>query len=134
MNPIATLKKQLDWSMLRWFLVGTTTFLIDYFLFLLFFGPIKSVLLANLISGIFSTSFNYFAHHSWTFKTDMERKKTSLRYIFNLVFFWALSTVILKALIVLDVSPRIAKLIPVLVVTPFSYFILNHLVFKGKAK
>jgi len=132
MNPIALIKRQLDWSMLRWFLVGATTFAIDYFVFLMCFGPIKSVLYANFISGLCSTSFNYFAHHAWTFKTDMEHKSTSARYIINLAFFWVISTLILKGLISLDLSPRLAKLIPVLIITPFSYFVLNHLVFKRK--
>ena len=130
MNLMFAVRKQLDWSMLRWLLVGTTTFVIDYFIFLLCFGPIKAVLYANFISGLCSTSFNYFAHHKWTFKTDMAHRSTSTRYILNLAFFWVISTLILKGLISLDISPRLAKLIPVLIITPFSYFVLNHLIFK----
>jgi len=133
MNLIAFIRKQLDWSMLRWFLVGTSTFAIDYVVFLLCFGPIKSVLVANFISGLCSISFNYFAHHRWTFKTEMAHSSSSGRYLLNLGCFWVLNTLILKGLLTLDISPRVAKVIPVLVITPFSYFILNHLVFK-KAK
>ena len=130
MNPIALIKGQLDWAMLRWFLVGSTTFAIDYVIFLLCFGPIKSVLLSNFISGVCSISFNYIAHYRWTFKTDLDHRSTSTRYLLNLAFFWVVSTLILKGLISLDVAPRLAKLIPVLLVTPFSYFVLNHLIFK----
>ena len=123
-----------NFTFFRWFLVGLTTFTIDYVLFLICFGPIKSVLLANFISGLSSTSFNYFAHHSWTFKTDLARRSTSIRYIVNLAYFWMISTLILKGLISLDLSPRLAKLIPVLIITPFSYFVLKNLVFKKDYK
>jgi hypothetical protein len=50
----------------------------------------------------------------------------------NLVFWWVVSTLLIKALIVLDLDPKIAKLIPILIIAPINYFVLNHLVFKKK--
>ena len=133
MKIIELMKKQLDWNMLRWFIVGVTTFAIDYFGFISLYGPIKSVLLANFLSGICSATFNYLAHRYWTFKSDASHVESGAKYALNLLFFWILNTLILKGLITLNISPRIAKVIPVFIVTPFSYFVLNHLVFKKKS-
>ena len=52
----------------------------------------------------------------------------------NLIFWWVVSTLSIKALIVLEIDPKIAKLMPILFIAPINYFVLNHIVFKKKAK
>ena len=120
-------------SMLRWGAVGVFTNTIDYFLFILLYGPIKSVFIANLISASIATSINYFSHHRWTFRSDQTHSNSGTKYLINLIFWWFVSTSIIKGLVVLDVDPRIAKLVPFLVIVPINYFVLNHIVFKKKA-
>lgn len=129
----AFILRQLDWSMLRWAIVGTTTFVIDYTLFIFLYGPINSVFAANFIAAGIATTLNYLSHHRWTFKSDENHSRSSLKYIATLVFWWFIGTSILKVLIVTGIDPRLAKVVPVLVVTPFNYFVLNHLVFKKKS-
>ena len=119
-------------SMLRWGAVGIFTNTIDYFLFILLYGPIKSVFIANLISTSFATSINYFSHHRWTFRSDQTHSNSGAKYLINLIFWWFVSTSIIKGLVVLDVDPRIAKLVPFLVIVPVNYFVLNYIVFKKK--
>jgi putative flippase GtrA len=121
-----------DWSMLRWMVVGFLTTATDYLLFVSLYGPIDSVVIANFISGLVSTSINYFTHHRWTFKSEQNHSKSGVRYLLNLIFWWAISTLTIKALIVLEIDPRIAKLLPILVIAPINYFVLNHIVFKKK--
>jgi putative flippase GtrA len=125
-------EKYFDWSMLRWMIVGFTTTATDYLIFISVYGPIDSVVISNFISGFVSTSLNYFTHHRWTFKSDQNHSKSGIKYLMNLVFWWVVSTLIIKALIVLEIDPRIAKLSPILVIAPINYFVLNHLVFKKK--
>ena len=120
-------------SMLRWAAVGIFTNGIDYFLFLLLYGSIKSVFIANLISASIATSINYFSHHRWTFRSDQTHSNSGTKYLINLIFWWFVSTSIIKGLVVLDVDPRIAKLVPFLVIVPVNYFVLNYIVFKKKA-
>jgi len=120
-------------SMLRWGAVGIFTNTIDYFLFILLYGPIKSVFIANLISASIATSINYFSHHRWTFRSNQTHSNSGTKYLINLIFWWFVSTSIIKGLVVLDVDPRIAKLVPFLVIVPVNYFVLNHMVFKKKA-
>jgi len=124
--------KYFDWSMLRWMLVGFFTTATDYLIFISLYGPINSVVISNFISGFVATSINYYTHHRWTFKSEQNHSKSGVRYLLNLIFWWAISTLTIKALIVLEIDPRIAKLLPILVIAPINYFVLNHIVFKKK--
>jgi putative flippase GtrA len=126
--------KYFDYSMLRWVLVGVTTTVIDYLLFITLYGPIKSVFVVNLISSAVATSVNYFTHHRWTFKSDQNHSRSGVKYLVNLAFWWLVSTSIIKALIVLSIDPKIAKLVPILIIAPINYFVLNKIVFKKKSK
>ena len=122
-----------DWSMLRWMLVGFFTTATDYLLFISLYGPIDSVVISNFFSGFVATSINYYTHHRWTFKSEQDHSKSGTRYLLNLIFWWVVSTLTIKALIVLEIDPKIAKLLPILVIAPINYFVLNHIVFKKKS-
>jgi putative flippase GtrA len=124
--------KYFDWSMIRWMLVGLFTTATDYLIFISLYGPINSVVVANFISGFVSTSINYYTHHRWTFKSEQNHSKSGTRYLLNLIFWWVVSTLAIKALIVLEIDPKIAKLLPILVIAPINYFVLNHIVFNKK--
>jgi putative flippase GtrA len=134
MNPrIKELRsKYFDYSMLRWVLVGLTTTVIDYFIFITLYGPMNSVFAVNLISSAVATSLNYFTHHRWTFKSDQNHSRSGVKYLVNLAFWWLISTSIIKALIVLSVDPKLAKLVPILLIAPINYFVLNKIVFNKK--
>ena len=136
MNPrIKDLKdKYFDYSMVRWVLVGVTTTVIDYFIFIILYGPINSVFVVNLISSTVATSLNYVAHHRWTFKSDQNHSRSGVKYLVNLAFWWLISTSIIKALIVFNIDPKIAKLAPILLIAPINYFVLNKIIFKKKIK
>jgi putative flippase GtrA len=118
--------------MIRWGLVGITTTLIDYLLFISLYGLIKSVFLANLISATVATCINYLTHHRWTFRSEQNHSRSGLKYLFNLIFWWLVSTIVIKLLVDAGVDPRIAKLLPLALIVPVNYFVLNNLVFKKK--
>ena len=126
--------KYFDYSMLRWVLVGVTTTIIDYLIFITLYGPINSVFAVNLISSTVATSLNYFTHHRWTFKSDQNHSRSGVKYLVNLAFWWLISTSIIKALIVFNIDPKIAKLVPILLIAPINYFVLNKIIFKKKIK
>ena len=119
-------------SMLRWSAVGILTNAIDYFLFIFLYVPIDSVFLANLISASIATLINYYSHHRWTFRSDQTYSNSGARYLINLIFWWFVSTSIIKSLVLLNVDPKIAKLVPFLLIVPINYFVLNYIVFKNK--
>lgn len=125
--------KYFDYSMIRWGLVGLTTTAVDFTLFTTLYYAINSVFISNLISATVATSINYAAHHRWTFRSEQNHSKSGIKYLLNLVFWWLVSTSIIKTLVVLNIDPRIAKLIPLILIVPVNYFVLNYLVFKKKA-
>jgi len=125
--------KYFDYSMLRWGAVGFFTTAVDYLFFVNLYGPIESVFIANLISSVVATSINYLTHHRWTFRSKQNHSRSGIKYLLNLTFWWLVSTSIIKALVVLEIDPKIAKLVPLIVIVPVNYFILNYLVFKKKS-
>jgi putative flippase GtrA len=125
--------KYFDYSMLRWGTVGILTTALDYLLFVNLYGPINSVFIANLISASIATSINYFTHHRWTFKTNQNHSKSGAKYLLNLIFWWLVSTSVIKVLVELDIDPKIAKLAPLVLIVPINYFVLNFIVFKRKS-
>ena len=124
--------KFFDYSMLRWGTVGLFTTAVDYLIFIYLYGLINSVFLANLISSSTATSINYYFHHRWTFKSNQNHSKSGVKYLLNLTFWWLISTSIIKGLVVLNIDPKIAKLVPLVVIVPVNYFVLNYIVFKKK--
>ena len=121
-----------DRSMLRWAAVGITTTAIDYVIFIALYGSTSSVFGSNLIASIFATSFNYLTHHRWTFKSDQQHVNTGVKYLLNLSFWWIVSSSIIKTLIAIGVDPKLAKLVPLILIVPINYFVLNKIVFKKK--
>ena len=114
----------------RWALVGVTTAFIDYMIFISIYSVETSVLIANFLAGLASIGFNYIAHYFWSFKSQTDHTKSGLKYLINLVTFWSLSTILLKALITVGVDPKIAKLMPIPIITPLSFISLRFFVFK----
>ena len=119
-------------SMWRWALVGTTTAVIDYFVFISMYSVITSVLIANFCAGLFSITFNYLAHYFWSFKSQADHSKSGVKYLVNLVIFWTVGTLLLKVLITAGIDPKIAKLIPIPFIAPLSFLSLKFFVFKKK--
>ena len=120
-------------SMWRWALVGITTTVIDYLIFISMYSVITSVLIANFCAGLFSITFNYLAHYFWSFKSQADHSKSGIKYLVNLVIFWSAGTLLLKVLITAGIDPKIAKLIPIPFIAPLSFLSLKFYVFKKKA-
>ena len=131
MNGIKSLVRKYG-SIFRWASVGITTAVIDYLIFLAMYSVITSVLIANFTAGLFSITFNYLAHYSWSFKSEVDHGKSGAKYLINLVTFWSLSTLVLKGLITAGIDPKIAKLIPIPFIAPLSFLSLKFFVFKKK--
>jgi putative flippase GtrA len=122
--------KYFDYSMIRWGLVGVTTTTIDFLLFILLYGITNSVYISNFLSATVATSLNYLSHYKWTFKSQEQYSKSGIKYLLNLFFWWIVSTSIIKLLVASGLDAKIAKLIPLIVIAPINYFVLNRLIFK----
>ena len=119
-------------SMWRWVIVGITTAAIDYIIFISMYSAVNSVLIANFCAGILSITFNYFAHYFWSFKSEANHFKSGIRYLLNIIIIWVISTLLLKVLISAGIEPKIAKLIPMLLIAPLNFLSLRFFVYKKK--
>ena len=128
-QKVITLIKKYS-SMWRWALVGITTAVIDYLIFISMYSVITSVLIANFCAGLFSITFNYLAHYFWSFKSQADHSKSGIKYLLNLIVFWSAGTLLLKVLISAGIDPKIAKLIPIPFIAPLSFLSLKFIVFK----
>ena len=128
-QKVITLIKKYS-SMWRWALVGITTTVIDYLIFISMYSVITSVLVANFCAGLFSITFNYLAHYFWSFKSQSNHSKSGIKYLLNLIVFWSAGTLLLKVLITAGIDPKIAKLIPIPFIAPLSFLSLKFIVFK----
>jgi putative flippase GtrA len=117
-------------SLWRWALVGGTTTVVDYVIFISIYSVITSVLVANFFAGLVSIGFNYSAHYFWSFKSQTDHTKAGLKYLINLITFWSISTLLLKILISSGLDPKIAKLMPIPIIAPLSFISLRFFVFK----
>ena len=131
-HKVITLIKKYS-TMWRWALVGITTAVIDYLIFISMYSVITSVLIANFCAGLISITFNYLAHYFWSFKSEADHGKSGIKYLINLLIFWSLGTLLLKVLITAGIDPKIAKLIPIPFIAPLSFLSLKFYVFKKKA-
>ncbi len=77
-----------------------------------------------------ATSINYLTHHRWTFRSAQNHSRAGVKYLLNLIFWWLVSTSLIKTLVVVGFDPRLAKLMPLMLIVPVNYFVLNNLVFK----
>ena len=128
-----TLKdKYFELSLLRWASVGIITTVIDYTIFIILYGATDSVFGSNLVAAATATTFNYLTHHRWTFKSDQEHATSGVKYLLNLIFWWIVSSSIIKMLVESGFDVRLAKLAPLVFIVPVNYFILNRVVFKKK--
>ena len=119
-------------SLIRWVIVGTTTTVIDYLIFIVLYMQTKSVFFANLVATIAAITFNYVMHHKWTFRSQQQHTSSGFKYLLNLSFWWLTSSLIIKSLVVVGIDVRIAKLVPLIFIVPVNYFVLNRIVFKNK--
>jgi putative flippase GtrA len=115
---------------IRWALVGISTFLIDYIIFLKLYSNTSSVLFSNFVSGVFSIVFNYLSNYFWSFNSQSDHSKSGLKYLVNLIIIWGVNTFLIKFLILAGIQENYAKLIPALIIAPFSFFSLKFIVFK----
>ena len=116
----------------RWAVVGITTTAIDYIVFIALYESTDSVFGSNLVAATTATTFNYLTHHRWTFKSNQQHTVSGFKYLLNLIFWWIVSSSIIKILVDLGVDVKIAKLAPFAFIMPVNYLVLNRVVIKKK--
>ena len=124
------IKRLLRKSSVRWFIVGSVTFLIDTALFLLAFSLTDFVIASNLFSGAIATLFNYLSHYHWSFASDREHRKSTLIYLAFFFIFLFLGTTLVSTFVNAGLEPAFAKVGSALITAPISFFIMKFVTFR----
>ena len=127
------IKRLLNKSGARWFIVGSATFLIDTSLFLLAFSLTDIVIASNLFSGAIATLFNYLSHYHWSFASDREHKQSTLIYLVFFFIFAFLGTSLVVNLVNSGLEPAFAKVGTALIIAPISFFIMKFVTFRRRS-
>ena len=122
--------EKLNRSSVRWFLVGSATFVIDTSIFVTAFHITNQAIPSNLLSGVIATSFNYFSHYHWSFASDRKHRQTTILYLTFFFIFLFLGTSILNFLINQGVMPFFAKVGTAAFTAPISFFIMKFITFR----
>ena len=124
--------EKLNRSSVRWFLVGSATFLIDTTVFVTVFHLINQTITSNLISGVIATTFNYFSHYHWSFASDRNHSQSTVLYLTFFFIFLFLGTSTLSFLINQGVSPLFAKIGTAGMIAPISFVIMKFVTFRKR--
>ena len=127
------IKKILNVSAARWFIVGSATFVIDTGLFLIAFHLTGIAVISNLFSGTIATIFNYFSHYHWSFSSDRSHKQSTLIYLVFFFVFLFLGTSLVSFLIHSGLHPVPAKVGTAAFTAPISFFIMKFVTFRRSA-
>jgi putative flippase GtrA len=124
------IKRILNVSAARWFIVGSATFVIDTGLFLTAFHLTEIAVISNLFSGTIATIFNYFSHYHWSFSSDRSHKQSTLIYLIFFFVFLFLGTSLVSFLIHSGLHPLPAKVGTAAFTAPVSFFIMKFVTFR----
>ena len=127
------IKRLLSKSGIRWFIVGSATFLIDTTLFLLVFSLTDIVIASNLFSGAIATLFNYLSHYHWSFASDREHKQSTVIYLVFFFIFTFLGTSLVVTLVNSGLEPAFAKVGTALIIAPISFSIMKFVTFRRRS-
>ena len=122
--------EKLNRSSVRWFLVGSATFVIDTSIFVTAFHITNQAILSNLLSGVIATTFNYFSHYHWSFASDRKHRQSTILYLIFFFIFLFLGTSVLNFLINRGVSPFFAKVGTAGLIAPISFLIMKFVTFR----
>ena len=124
------IKKILNVSAARWFIVGSATFLIDTGLFLTAFNITGIAVISNLFSGTIATTFNYFSHYHWSFSSDRSHKQSTVIYLIVFFVFLFIGTSLLSFLIHSGLHPLPAKVGTAALTAPITFLISKYVTFR----
>lgn len=104
------------------------SFLIDYFLFIIF-SLFINLTISNILARIISATFNYNFNKKIVFRKNSE--KSAMKYILLAITILVFNTLILNELVYIGLNKVIAKILTEILLFSISYFIQKKIIFIG---
>ena len=106
----------------------------EYFLFLFFYSFLGLNLpISYLIPYLFATIIGYFFHNFFTFKINKVNLQSSLFYILQATLVLLMGYLIVKSLLILNISAKLAKLIQLCATFIFNVWFGRYVTFNAKS-
>lgn len=110
---------------------GTT----EYLLFLFLYVKIENELyISYMFAYITATTFGYFLHNFFTYKHNQVTQKTTIYFIVQSLITLCIGYTIVKTLLYINVSPRIAKAIQLVATFGFNVTFGRYVTFNNALK
>ena len=119
-----------NYSFLKWASVGIATSVIDVFSFVVTYKITESVILANTLAVFTAQSFNYLSHYLWSFKSESSHFKSLTKYVLVTFIWWFFGIVMISIFIKAGIPVTISKILPIMIMTPFNFFLLKYFVYR----
>ncbi len=133
MEVVKNITKQLyRHSLVRYVVIGGTTFCLDFFLLVLLHGVLHvNLLIAATISYWSSIAFNFLANRFWTFEaTETHIAKHAAAYGILLGFNYLFTLVFITVGTHLGLKYTVAKILSVAVQMSWTYLAYKKIIFK----
>jgi len=114
---------------LRWAIIAATTFVLDTFLFTCLYLFFNQVFIANSVSFVISTLYNFFFHKHWTYQSSDSSNSPSLRYISLLVVSFFINSIFISIFLLFNHSSLASKVFASMITLVFNYVGLRNFVF-----
>jgi putative flippase GtrA len=114
---------------LRWAIVAATTFVLDTFLFACLYLFFNNVFIANSVSFLISTLYNFFFHKHWTYQNSDSFSSPSLRYFGLLIVSFVINSVLISIFLLFNDSSVAAKVFASMITLVLNYVGLRNFVF-----
>ena len=114
---------------LRWAIVAGTTFALDTFLFACMYLFFNHVFIANSVSFVISTLYNFLFHKHWTYKSSDSSHAPSLRYSGLLVVSFFINSIFINIFLLFHHSSVASKVFASMITLVFNYLGLRYFVF-----
>jgi putative flippase GtrA len=116
----------------KWAVVASTTFLLDLTVFVILIGILGSAILANTISFLLSSTFNFALHRLWTFDSKAAVVQSLYRYIVWIISSSVLSSFFVIEFIAIGFDPGISKVVSAVLLLPINYHVGKLCIFSKK--
>ncbi len=113
----------------RWAFVAATTFVLDTFLFASLYVFFNNVFIANSVSFLISTLYNFFFHKYWTYQGSDSFNSPSLRYFALLVVSFVINSILISIFLIINDSSVAAKVFASMITLVINYLGLRNFVF-----
>lgn len=114
---------------IKYLIVGTMTYLIEFIGFLLVFNFTNNAIFANLFFKIIIPIISYFFQKNYTYKKVGHDKKIIIKFILSIGIYSIISSTVIYLLMIIF-TPILSKLISDCILVIFSYYLSTFFIFK----